>query len=408
MWTITLILIIATFIFIIINKSKGNKNKIDIKEEEKEKKEEKEENKVLKELETFNEIIDLDFKKVKEIRNSLVNLKSFPSGNIVAVKHNDIIIYDINMNVIQTIENAHEDLIPYVDVKDENNFVTCSDDLSIKTWIKKDGKYQLNQTIVKAHSNFMNKVQYFSDDKIISCGYDGGVKLWEENDNKNFQSSLIFKTKYYGINVEEWEDETMEDVNKINSFYIVKDKGRLIVFNSGAIFILNLNNFEYINGYYGIHYLSIGYMKRISENLFAIDYSWGWADTGRIVILSLCEDKIIKEMETPFHCFGMLSLIDKNLLIIGGKKDIMFIKTNNFECLKIIKNVHDDTILKIRLLKNEMIATISHDKTLKIWSLENLVSKSDENSKDNNNNKNSLFLKENHLIMNLERNESLL
>ena len=408
MWTITLILIIATFIFIIINKSKGNKNKIDIKEEEKEKKEEKEENKVLKELETFNEIIDLDFKKVKEIRNSLVNLKSFPSGNIVAVKHNDIIIYDINMNVIQTIENAHEDLIPYVDVKDENNFVTCSDDLSIKTWIKKDGKYQLNQTLVKAHSNFMNKVQYFSDDKIISCGYDGGVKLWEENDNKNFQSSLIFKTKYYGINVEEWEDETMENVNKINSFYIVKDKGRLIVFNSGAIFILNLNSFEYINGYYGIHYLSIGCMKRISENLFAIDYAWGWADTGRIVILSLCEDKIIKEMETPFRCFGMLSLIDKNLLIIGGKKDIMFIKTNNFECFKILKNVHDNTILKIRLLKNETIATISHDKTLKIWSLENLVRKNDEKSKDNNNNKNSLFLRENHSIMNLERKESLL
>ena len=402
MWTITLILIIATIIFIIINKNKNNKNKIDKKEEEKEK------SKDLKELETLNEVIDLDFKKVKEIKNSLVNLKSFPSGNIVAVKNKDIIIYDINMNVIQTIENAHEDIIPYVDVKDENNFVTCSDDLNIKTWIKKDGKYQLNQTIIKAHSNYMNKVQYFSDDKLISCGYDGGVKLWKENNAKNFESSLIFKTKFYGINVEEWEDETMADVNKINSFYIVKDKERLIVFNSGAIFILNLNNFEYINGYYGIHYLRIGYMKRISENLFAIDYAWGWADTGRIVILSLSEDKIIKEMETPFHCFGMLSLIDKNLLIIGGKKDIMFIKTNNFECFKILKNIHDDVILKIRLLKNQMIATISHDKTLKIWSLENLVRKNDENSKDNNHNKNTLFLQENHSIMNLERKESLL
>ena len=86
----------------------------------------------------------------------------------------------------------------------------------------------------------------------------------------------------------------------------------------------------------------------------------------------------------------------------------MFIKTNNFECFKILKNVHDNTILKIRLLKNETIATISHDKTLKIWSLENLVLKNDEKSKDNNNNKNSLFLRENHSIMNLERKESLL
>ena len=86
-----------------------------------------------KELEALNEVIDCDLIKKKEININLIYLKSFPSGNIIAVFDNYIIIYDIDFKEIQKIENAHEDLIHYADIKDENNFVTCSDDLNIKT-----------------------------------------------------------------------------------------------------------------------------------------------------------------------------------------------------------------------------------------------------------------------------------
>jgi tricorn protease-like protein len=102
---------------------------------------ENEENKK-KELEAaLNEIVYCDLIKKKEINTNLIYLKSFPSGNIIAVFDKYIIIYDIDFNEIQKIENAHEDLIHYVDIKDENNFVTCSDDLNIKTWVKINGKY---------------------------------------------------------------------------------------------------------------------------------------------------------------------------------------------------------------------------------------------------------------------------
>ena len=348
-----------------------------------------------KELEAaLNEIVYCDLIKKKEINTNLIYLKSFPSGNIIAVFDKYIIIFDIDFNEIQKIENAHEDLIHYVDIKDENNFVTCSDDLNIKTWVKINGKYQINKIIKQAHTNFMNKVKYYKDKQLISCGYDGSVKIWEELGN-GYQIMTIWKTQYFGINVEEWDDEYMSDVNKIRRFYLIKDKNRRIFFLGGAIYILNLKTFKYIRAYYGIGYLSISYMERISKNLFAIDYAWGWDNTGRIVVLSLFEDRIIKDMKTPFRCYGMLSLQDKKLLLIGGDNDIMIVKTTNFECIKTIKFAHLKSISHIKLLKNGLIVSISHEHILKLWSLEGLIYKKDEK---NNNHKNSIFLVENPTI----------
>ncbi len=65
--------------------------------------------------------------------NWINSLSSFPSGNIISVsKDQSIIIYDIHLNILQNIQNAHDDSIAYVEIKDENNFITCSADKSIK------------------------------------------------------------------------------------------------------------------------------------------------------------------------------------------------------------------------------------------------------------------------------------
>ena len=144
-------------------------------------------------------------------------------------------------------------------------------------------------------------------------------------------------------------------------------------------------------------------MKRISKNLFAIDYAWGWDQTGRIVVLSLFEDRIIKDMKTPFKCYGMISLMDKKLLLVGGGKDIMIIKTSNFECIKIISSTHTKNIWRFKSLSNGLLATISHDHVLKIWSLEKFVYKKDEKS-DNKKNKESIFLLEDPKISELDSN----
>ena len=82
--------------------------------------------------------------------NSYINsLSSFPSGNIISVSADkSIIIYDIHLNILQNIQNAHDEGINYVEVKDENNFITCSTDKSMKLWINKENKFQINKIIM--------------------------------------------------------------------------------------------------------------------------------------------------------------------------------------------------------------------------------------------------------------------
>ena len=60
----------------------------------------------------------------------ITSVSIFPSGNIISTSADkSIIIYDIFFNILQNIQNAHDDCITYVEIKDENNFITCSYDL---------------------------------------------------------------------------------------------------------------------------------------------------------------------------------------------------------------------------------------------------------------------------------------
>ena len=56
----------------------------------------------------------------------------FPSGNLISVSRDlSIKIYKNNFKIIHVILNANNSDINYVEIKDENNFVTYSNDKSI-------------------------------------------------------------------------------------------------------------------------------------------------------------------------------------------------------------------------------------------------------------------------------------
>ena len=105
----------------------------------------------------------------------------FPTGNIISVSvDKSIIIYDIDFNILQNIQNAHNNLISYVEVIDENNFITCSEDKNIKLWIKNVDKFINNKIINNAHKKGITKVIYCSNKNLISCSYDNKINIWKE------------------------------------------------------------------------------------------------------------------------------------------------------------------------------------------------------------------------------------
>ena len=80
----------------------------------------------------------IHLKKLKNInannyhKDCIFSVSTFPSGNIISTSYDkSIIIYDIFFKILQYIQNAHDKGINYVEIKDENHFITCSFDKTI-------------------------------------------------------------------------------------------------------------------------------------------------------------------------------------------------------------------------------------------------------------------------------------
>ena len=122
----------------------------------------------------------------------ITSLSTFPSGNIISISADkSIIFYDILFNILQNIQNAHYNWIIYVEIKDENNFTTCSFDKSIKLWIKNNNAFKINKIIKKIHNDAITKVIYYSNDNLISCSKEKTIKIWKENNY--YEKIKIFK-----------------------------------------------------------------------------------------------------------------------------------------------------------------------------------------------------------------------
>ena len=68
-------------------------------------------------------------------------------------------------------KNAHS-YINYVDIKDENNFIICSYDKSIKLWNKNNNKFKINKIYFKLWNyNEINNINLIKEFKETYCGW---------------------------------------------------------------------------------------------------------------------------------------------------------------------------------------------------------------------------------------------
>ena len=304
-------------------------------------------------INNLNIVLILNKKKQLKILKSIdahikcVNsISIFPSGEIISVSNDKSInIYDINFNIIQHIENAHDNGINCVDIIDENNFITCSDDKNIKIWSKIKNEFKINKIINDAHNDCITYVIYFSNKKIISCSFDKTVKIWEEKE-KNYQLMTTLRHTYF-----------------IWSLLYLKDKNILISSGWDGTKIWNINNFELIKYIKEVECYSWNAMCRIDKDKIIIGQ-------GQLLkIISLFEKKIIKEIQLTFDSIGIILIKEKGIFLIGGRSnDILMYNNYNYECIQTYENVHDKEICGFIQLKNDLIASYSFDGKIKIWS----------------------------------------
>ena len=287
--------------------------------------------------------------KVNSIKvNSPINTVSiFPSGILISILENkSIIIYDINFQILQEIKNAHEENIINLDIKDELNFATCSLDLNIKTWYKKEKEYILNKIIKNAHTLQINQIIYNSNN-IISCSQDNTIKIWEFQ-NENYQNIT-----------------TLADKNYINSILLLEDKKILISAGWDGTKFWTIKNYELVFSLEDCFCISWNVLKRINDDNIII----GGSKMCNMKMISIKEKKVIKEIKSPFLSWGIYIIKNMNLVLVGGNsKNINIYSTENLKCIQIIENAHNKDIMGFIQSKNNLIISYSQDSTMNIWS----------------------------------------
>ncbi len=284
---------------------------------------------------------------INEHSNSVNTIKNFPSGNIIAVDDDkSIIIYNNNFQVIQKIESADESWITYVDIKDENNFVTSSNSTNIITWIKKYNNFVVNQKIKNAHNTMILKVIYDSKGNLISCSSDGIIKIWEERNGKYQNIKILYNN------------------GMLTSILLLEDKNILISSgNSTKFWDLN-NNYELIKTFNNFYTFWNAGLERIDTDRIIV------GSEKKAIIISISNQNIIHEINLDYQCDVLKSIENKGILFIGGvSNDIQIYRSDNYECIQTIKNAHQNEINGITELKDGSIATYANEKIINIWSL---------------------------------------
>jgi len=304
---------------------------------------------IKQEKNTKTQFLNINLEKIKSItaHNDIISsISLFPIGNLVSVSTDKSIkIWDQNLNFIQLIKNAHDDYIYYVNVKDDNFFITCSRDLSIRIWKKKENKFSLFEIIHNAHYDIINKVIFFLNGKFISCSKDKTIKLWEG------------KNKHQCITM-------MTHSKSINSILLLNDNNILITSGEDGTKFWNFNSCQcnlYIEN--AIIYFNGDTLVRLDKDRIIIG---GY----KIHIFSFEEKKIIKNIDIKFDCYGICVLEDKNIfLVCGSCKDILIFRCDNYENIYIKNNVHDFNITGLIRIRDNLICSYSIDTSIKLWSL---------------------------------------
>ena len=300
---------------------------------------------------SFKKDFKFHFKLINsfQLHNDWVKSVSiFPSGKLISVSSDKTIkIFDLSFKIIQTIEKAHDKNIINVNIKDENNFITCSYN-DIKIWIKKNNKYTLNQYIENAHDKWINKVIYCSNGNIISCSRDKTVKIWEINNNK-FQLITI-----------------LEHFNYVMSILLLENRNLLITsgFEGTKFYKIYQNG---MNVFFNFHFNNVicscwNALDIIDEDRIII------GGTDSFNVISITERKLLKKIKSSFRLNGIKIFENQKIFFIGGwSRNLLIFRSDDYKCLEIVNNAHDNYINGFVNLKNNLICSFSADKTIKIW-----------------------------------------
>jgi WD40 repeat protein len=192
---------------------------------------------ILKENERIIHTFDLSLKynmrkiriQIEEINLNLTDILTslffFSPNNtlpkkIICGNNNGVIkiFNDSFSQLLFNIKKAHNKSIYFFEIKDENSFFSCSDDMTIKLWDIRDIN-NINLIItIKGHNDSINKIIYLNK-LLYSCSLDKSIIIYKENENSNNQYELSY---------------TLKHKYEIFSFLLIINYSKNLLISSGA------------------------------------------------------------------------------------------------------------------------------------------------------------------------------
>ena len=285
-----------------------------------------------------------------EYNMDAVNTIMTTSSNIIISVSNDksIMLFDYNYRIIQKIENAHNGIIFDISLKDDNNFATCSQDKSIKTWRKSlNDKYLIDKVLNNIHDNDIHKIEYLKNDTIISGSKDMKIKIWNLINNE-YKCTLVLN-------------------NNIPIYSLLYSPKENILISAGTLFTRIWDTSNLINPLISqIDVVCHGKnaLQKLDDNRVV------FGGRFEIKIISIKEKQVSKKIKSAFLVWAICVIENKQLFICGGvSNDLEIFSSINYENLGLIKNCHNGNLRGISLLNNGKIITGSEDKKTKIWKI---------------------------------------
>ena len=279
------------------------------------------------------------------------SISVLPNHSMILTHQNNIKYIDNETKTQKfEIKNAHQKLILTVTIIDNENFITCSTDHTIKVWkIENNSFVEIDKLI--GHNDYVSQVLYLKDKSIISSSNDKTIRIWKNIQNK-YQSITSFIT-----------------ANPVKALLNFNDNIFISGDNSG-----NLNIYD--NIFYCKQFtipecviLWSESMKKIDDNKIII----GGGFDKKVKIIDITQKKIENEVTEEILVIA-ICIIDNYVVLGGAKPYNISIRTINSLTLVqridigLVKEIH----FLIKLENNDILIITSHGDEIKYLARNNI------------------------------------
>ena len=142
-------------------------------------------------------------KKYEGYKEIIYGINIFPNGTFIAYSGSKktggkLYVFESKKKKnVYKITGEHKHAISYLEIIDNNNFITCSFDKKIILWNINGIKPTVKETL-EGHSGKIFKVIYINP-KIYSCGENGEIFIWAKKDQKYICSKKLKEVEGKGI-----------------------------------------------------------------------------------------------------------------------------------------------------------------------------------------------------------------